>query len=150
MSTERFPGELLKERREELGLGMGKAFRDTRIPMRYLEAMEQGAVERLPAPCYAVGFIRTYCTFLGLAPERFCDYFLASTAPPAKRFLRRRGTARPPWVAEWLTWAAVCGVLALAWVTYSAVVRPNADPSESRVKADTKMVVPAPPADLDE
>ena len=43
MSEERFPGEALRERREDLGLSTAEVFRKTRIPMGYIDSLERGA-----------------------------------------------------------------------------------------------------------
>ncbi|PPR62737.1 MAG: hypothetical protein CFH10_00739, partial [Alphaproteobacteria bacterium MarineAlpha4_Bin2] len=48
-----------------------------RIHRSYLQAIEEGEIERLPGPTYAVGFVRTYADYLGLdgnnVAERFKD-----------------------------------------------------------------------------
>jgi hypothetical protein len=64
-----FPGSELRARREELGFSIYEAFRKTRVPANYIEALEQGDILNLPATCYAAGFLKTYCEFLGLNPE---------------------------------------------------------------------------------
>ena len=66
-----FPGHELREQRQELGLSPSDVYRKTRIPMRYLSAMEEGDVSSLPPMCYAQGFVKTYCAFLGLDAERY-------------------------------------------------------------------------------
>ena len=38
----------------------------TRVPLRHLEAIEQGAYEALPSQTYAVGFARAYARAVGL------------------------------------------------------------------------------------
>ncbi len=154
MNQTDFPGDELRERREELGLSTADVYRKTRIPISYLVAMERGAVTELPPMCYAAGFVRTYCRFLKLDPERFCDCLRACTQPPPGRFLRRTSSSPawtwPSWLNETLTWAAVCAGFLLAWFTYSAVLRPNADATDSHVEAGTtEMVLPPPPAELD-
>ncbi|MCH7511181.1 MAG: helix-turn-helix domain-containing protein, partial [Chloroflexi bacterium] len=49
------------------------AFRKLRIPREYLRGLEEGTLESLPEMCYAVGFLRTYCLYLGLDPEPYVD-----------------------------------------------------------------------------
>ena len=97
----------------------------------------------MPAPGYAVGFLRTYCAFLELPSERFVDDFRAY-ARAAGRTVRPIQTARrprPSWKDEVIAWAAICAVLLLGWVTYAAIVRPQADVSENRVEAGTREMV---------
>jgi cytoskeleton protein RodZ len=59
-------GKTLSEARIARGLTLRDVERDTRISLRYLEALEQGDLEVLPAPVYARAFTRTYAQYLGL------------------------------------------------------------------------------------
>lgn len=59
-------GALLSERRLERGLEIVDIARETRIPQRHLNALEQGRHELLPALAYSTGFVRTYARLLGL------------------------------------------------------------------------------------
>lgn len=59
-------GELLHQRRSELKLSLKEAENATSIRMNYLQALEQGEVERLISPVYAQGFFKQYANFLGL------------------------------------------------------------------------------------
>jgi len=149
-----FPGDELRQRREELGLSSADVYRRTRIPISYLDAMEQGSVAELPSMCYALGFVRTYCRYLVRDPERYCDGLRACTQPVPGRFLRRKLSSPdwsiPAWFNEAVVWLGVCLVIAAAWFAYTVLVRPNADAADSHVEAETmEMVVPPPPADLD-
>src|ERR1700685_861855 len=60
-------GEVLQERREELGLELDEIGAMLRIKPGYLAALEQGRTHDLPGPTYAIGFVRAYAEFLGLA-----------------------------------------------------------------------------------
>jgi cytoskeletal protein RodZ len=51
------------------------AERATRIPRRYLEALEQENFGILPAPVYARGFLRSYSSYLGLDPADLLPFF---------------------------------------------------------------------------
>ena len=61
-------GARLEEARTARRLTLEEAERDTRISRRYLEALERGNYEVLPAPVYARGFMRSYADYLGLDP----------------------------------------------------------------------------------
>ena len=146
-----FPGDELRRYRKERGLSLADVFRKTRIPMRHLDAMERGDARALPPLCYASGFVRTYCQFLGIPPERYCDC-LRGCDLPVSRFRHRRATAPegPSWKDELLTWASICAVLIVVWLTYAYVVRPDAGVSDKNVEAGTvEMVVPPAPANLE-
>jgi cytoskeleton protein RodZ len=62
----RLVGELLQERREDLGLDLDEIGEMLRIKPGYLAALEQGRSHDLPGPTYAIGFVRAYADFLGL------------------------------------------------------------------------------------
>src|SRR5258708_25613596 len=77
-------GELLAAKRGERGLTIEQAAAATRIRAHYLSALESNELERLAAPVYAKGHVRTYARFLGLDPEP-----LVSMLKPAPRDVRR-------------------------------------------------------------
>jgi cytoskeletal protein RodZ len=62
-------GEVLAAKRGERGLTIEQAAAATRIRAHYLNALESGELERLAAPVYAKGHLRTYARYLGLDPE---------------------------------------------------------------------------------
>lgn len=57
---------LLKEAREQNGLSLEEISQRTYIKLPYLEALENGSLERLPANVYTCGYIRQYAKVLGL------------------------------------------------------------------------------------
>ena len=59
-------GERLVQARDERGLSLEDAERDTRISRRYLQALEDETFHIIPAPVYARGFLRSYSQYLGL------------------------------------------------------------------------------------
>jgi cytoskeleton protein RodZ len=67
---QRLVGDLLQERREDLGLDLDEIGAMLRIKPAYLAALEQGRTDDLPGPAYAIGFIRAYADFLGLDAEQ--------------------------------------------------------------------------------
>ena len=66
-------GETLQLARERKGVDLFRAERDTKIRLRYLAALEDGAYEDLPAPVYTKGFLRNYAIYLGLEPEEILE-----------------------------------------------------------------------------
>ena len=62
-------GAMLHARREDLGRDLRAAADTLRIRYPYLQAIEEGRVEDLPGPTYAVGFVRAYADYLGLDGE---------------------------------------------------------------------------------
>ncbi|HUR16642.1 MAG TPA: RodZ domain-containing protein [Candidatus Limnocylindrales bacterium] len=66
-------GETLQIARERKGVDLFRAERDTKIRLRYLAALEDGAYDDLPAPVYTKGFLRNYAIYLGLEPEEILE-----------------------------------------------------------------------------
>jgi cytoskeleton protein RodZ len=73
-------GELLRDRREELGLDLDEVAESLRIKAIYLAALEQGRAQDLPGPAYAIGFIRAYAQYLGFDSDRVLERYKAETA----------------------------------------------------------------------
>lgn len=59
-------GDAFRTERTRRGITLDDAERTTRINRVYLEAIEDGRLETLPAPVYTRGFVRLYARFLGL------------------------------------------------------------------------------------
>lgn len=75
-------GEQLIEAREERGLTLDSAERDTRISRRYLQALEDERFDIIPAPVYARGFLRSYSQYLGLDSGRLLARFPQDSPAP--------------------------------------------------------------------
>jgi cytoskeleton protein RodZ len=73
-------GDVLQERREDLGLGLDEIGAMLRIKPAYLAALEQDRSDDLPGPAYAIGFIRAYADFLGLNTEQVLARFKAEAS----------------------------------------------------------------------
>jgi cytoskeleton protein RodZ len=62
----RSAGDMLRQRREALGLDLADVAAALRIKPAYLAALEAGRPDQLPGPVYAIGFVRAYGDHLGL------------------------------------------------------------------------------------
>lgn len=58
-------GEKLKKIRSEYRISLNEVAKHTKIQMKYLEYLENGEYEKLPAEVYVRGFVRSYAHFLG-------------------------------------------------------------------------------------
>ena len=63
-------GEMFQQRRKELNLSLKEVETATSIRTGYLQAIEEGQMEKLISPIYAEGFVKQYASFLGLDGER--------------------------------------------------------------------------------
>ena len=73
-------GELLRKAREEKGWSLAQVEEATRIRSAYLQALEEEAYDRLPAPVYTRGFLKNYALYLGLDAEHLLTLYSAPQA----------------------------------------------------------------------
>ena len=59
-------GTRLRARREEMGLSLDEVAQRTRVPLRHLQAIEDGTYASLPSITYAMGFTKAYARVVGL------------------------------------------------------------------------------------
>lgn len=59
-------GDLFKQRRQEMQISLKDAENSTSIRMVYLQAIEDGELQKLISPIYAQGFVKQYAVLLGL------------------------------------------------------------------------------------
>ncbi len=113
-------GALLADARNAQGLTLDQTAAATRIRSGHLNALESGAFDRLPAPVYAVGYLRTYARFLGLDPEAMLAG-LALAPHDARRSLSLEAMPTRPHLTFTgpLTAATVFVLLAAAFVFYA-------------------------------
>ncbi len=76
-------GERLRRARVEKGLELTDIARETRVPLRHLDAIENDAHDSLPALTYSIGFVKTFARFVGLSPEEMAAQFKAETSKVA-------------------------------------------------------------------
>jgi cytoskeleton protein RodZ len=70
-------GAELRAARQRLGWALPDVAAGLRIRLPYLEALEDGRLKELPGTAYAMGFLRTYATSLGLDPDEMSRRFRA-------------------------------------------------------------------------
>ncbi len=58
-------GHYLKKEREAKNISLREVFRTTRIPVRYLDSLEQDDFEKMPGDPYNKGYISSYAVFIG-------------------------------------------------------------------------------------
>ena len=112
-------GRSLRRARQRHHVQLEDAATITRIPKRYLEALEANApLEAYPAPVYARAFLREYAQYLNIDPEPLVARF--GTVPSAEvRLSSIAGDAVPPprrWPARVLLALSIGGLLGLAAV----------------------------------
>ncbi len=68
-------GERLKRFRSDRRLSLTEISRGTQIQMKYLESLEEGEYDKLPADVYVKGFLKNYAEFLGVDEKPFIRLF---------------------------------------------------------------------------
>jgi cytoskeletal protein RodZ len=127
------PGEVLAAKRGERGLTIRNVATATRIRAEYLAALESDDLERLPAPVYAKGYLRTYARYLGVDPEPLVEMLQVGAQDPRRRLgigpqisPRKFAVTAPAVVAA--TVVLLGGAFAgYAWRQLQADQRPSAD-----------------------
>ncbi len=62
-------GSTLREARVRRNLTLQQVEEDTKIRVKYVQAMENEEFDIMPGPTYVKGFLRTYSAYLGLDPD---------------------------------------------------------------------------------
>ena len=141
-----FPGHELRARRLELSLSIDAASAGCAVPSEMIESLESGALDRLPAPCYTVGFIRSYCRQLRLEPENYVSALhlalngghganVQRDGLLARLLLRIPMPDMPRITSELHAWVLVITVTVLGWIAYTAVVQPAQPQTNSSAQA---------------
>jgi transcriptional regulator with XRE-family HTH domain len=108
-------GEVLRQARSHRNVSLEEVAQATRIPIKYLLALEEGDMSRLPSPSYARGFVRTYASYLGLDPGEVLALLPRDEEEPRLRPMTRVRPA-PGISRQAMGLLAVTGSLVLALV----------------------------------
>jgi len=141
-------GETLRRARQSRGTSIEDAERVTRIPRKYLEALEQENFSILPAPVYARGFLRSYAGYLGLDPGELLPFFPVGHVDEPR--LEPLPEVRQPrtWSMSGAVAAAAVGALILIVVSLYSFGRESGGSSllapEETAPAVPQVVVPPP------
>ena len=88
-------GEILAEKRKELGLSLEEIEKETKIRRRYLEAIEKNEFSKVAESTVVKGFIRNYAQALGLVPETALAVFRRDFRENQKGQIIPRGMVEP-------------------------------------------------------
>lgn len=75
-------GDILKKRREELGLEINQISELLKIKADYLKWIEGDTFEKLPAAVYTMGYIRSYAKHLGVDSDPIIQYYTTHLSQP--------------------------------------------------------------------
>lgn len=87
-------GCFIKTEREKKGVSLAEVSAATKINPHLLEALESDHIEKLPAPAFVKGFVRSYARYLGLDSKevvhRYLDFISSSELIMPDRFIEGR------------------------------------------------------------
>jgi len=92
-------GSILKAARARRGLSLEEAEERTKVPVKYLQALEEGRYQLLPAEAYNIGFIRCYSEALGLKAGRIIELYKEERS--RQRVSGQDGSFSPQRVDDW-------------------------------------------------
>lgn len=117
-------GELLRQKRKEKNLSLKETENAISIRMSFLQALEEGEVDKLISPIYAQGFFKKYAAFLELDGEQIIkDNPNVFVRPESQEFAYGIGTlevrgnpgAGIKWLPNVMWILAFLAVLGIAW-----------------------------------
>jgi hypothetical protein len=75
-------GDILKKRREELGMDLREISETLKIKFAYLKALEDDDLKNLPAEVYVKAYLNSYARSLDLNPEEILNTYNLQVSPP--------------------------------------------------------------------
>lgn len=141
-------GARLRQARESQGLSLAQASSDTRIQQVSLDALEEGAYQRLPGDVVIRGFIRNYANYLGQPADELIELYRRERGAtdqirivPATNPPRTRSYVLPGFFGVFFVTVALIG---MTYITLNAVGRIG-DRTDVALAVATATIAPPPP-----
>lgn len=131
-------GEYFKREREQRGIKLQSVFEATRVPLKYLKAIEADDYAVLPNTVFVKGYIKSYCKFVGIDPNeailKFEMHFKEQSSSVTPSGLKEIKSSEPGKGIQPFAYpkntariaAIVIAVVVLIVIIYSSVTRKNA------------------------
>lgn len=146
-------GAWLRHQREARSVSLREIADNSKISLRYLEALEQDRFDVLPAPVFARGFLREYARVVGLNADEVVNLYLVALEErgDSLRRVERPKAARGDGAGSApssLGYGLLLGLAVVLFVGIAALLsffaeRRRAVPSESKLVAPAAMVASA-------
>jgi cytoskeleton protein RodZ len=115
-------GELLHRERELREISLNELTVGTRVPLKFIEALQNEDWEKLPGGIFNRGYVRAIARFLGLSEERFLAEYDQAIGERSDALPSRNAENRIPAPRKWLVvFAALILLLAVAGAVAGAV-----------------------------
>jgi cytoskeleton protein RodZ len=148
------PGSVLAAGRHALNLSVSDVARHLKISPAQVEALEQGAYERLPGRVFVRGFLRNYAKLLGIDPQPLLRSIESQMphpavaeerAPSAQVVMPREQAPRWPLYTVLLA-ALIVGALAIYEFGFNEPPAPPKDTASSGAEGDPTAAASTAPA----
>jgi len=138
-------GEILKKRREELGIDIREAADALKISPEYLASIENDIFDKLPVAVYTIGYIRCYAKYLNVDAEPIIINFVSHlTTPKPSTIIPVSSSKRKVPLYFYGILVLVIGFLTFAVYTYTVKNRTDVMTAEKiRPSVEEKIPVPA-------
>lgn len=111
-------GERLRRERELRGIKLEEISESTKISVRYLRALEEEDLEKLPGGIFSKGFVRAYAKYLGIDEEQALADFVGVVGEPQTELPNPPPPPEKPQVdthySRWWIVAAIVALIAVA------------------------------------
>jgi cytoskeletal protein RodZ len=107
--------ERLKRERELRGVSLKQISEETRIGVRFLEALEEDRLDVIPGEFYRRSYLRAYARYLGLDEDRALnayDFSRKEKSWQSEPEAKRADVSLPP-LPSWVKWAGAAFAVAL-------------------------------------
>ncbi len=133
--------EKLRRERELRGISLKQIADDTKIGVRFLEALEDDRLELIPGEFYRRSYLRAYARCLGLDEERAVNAYVFAHQKKVSDD-QSREDRKPPRMVPWLPWVVAASVLALIAVFVLSSGSDPAEPSAGAARPDAMATAP--------
>lgn len=115
--------EQLRSARQKRGLKIEAVAKELSINKKYLEALEKGNFNKVPAGAYSKNFLKEYCLFLGINRDEIIEIFqkeldAGKRAPQKELFSKQVAKARYFIAAPKIIKNLILAIIIIACLTY--------------------------------
>ncbi len=144
-------GARLKAARAKKKLSLEDIAAQTRIPLRHLEAVEESAWDRLPAPTYTIGFAKAYAGAVGMDRAEVSEQLREELGGHSYKVISTDtfepvdpARTMPKWLVIGAIAAVLLLVLLLSWLNERSLEADEPAAANTAAPVATRPAAPAP------